>query len=46
MVEAHNSIIARAAKAALAPLGFRRKGQSRIWLVNKGALAERGRIPA
>ncbi|MEN3950727.1 hypothetical protein [Iodidimonas sp. SYSU 1G8] len=36
MVEAHNSIIARAAKAALAPLGFRRKGQSRIWLADHG----------
>lgn len=36
MVEVHNSIIAKAAKAALAPLGFRRKGQSRIWLADHG----------
>lgn len=35
-MELHNSIIARSAKAALAPLGFRRKGQSRVWLADHG----------
>jgi hypothetical protein len=32
----HNRAIALAAKAALAPLGFRRKGQSRVWLADQG----------
>ena len=32
----HDKIIADAAKAALAPLGFRRKGQSRTWLADHG----------
>jgi hypothetical protein len=32
----HNAIIATTAKAALAPLGFRRKGRSRIWLADRG----------
>ncbi len=27
----HDKIIANAAKAALRPLGFQRKGQSRLW---------------
>lgn len=32
----HDSAIAVAANAALSPLGFRRKGQSRIWLADHG----------
>jgi hypothetical protein len=36
MADQHNSIIAKAAKAALTPMGFRRKGQSRIWLADRG----------
>jgi hypothetical protein len=32
----HGRIIATAAKAALAPLGFRRKGRSRLWLADRG----------
>jgi hypothetical protein len=32
----HNRAIALAARAALAPLGFRRKGQSRTWLADHG----------
>lgn len=32
----HNKVIATVAKAALAPLGFRRKGASRIWFADKG----------
>jgi hypothetical protein len=34
--ETHPRIIARVAKAALAPLGFQRKGASRIWLADHG----------
>lgn len=33
---AHDKIIAAAAKRALHPLGFRRKGQSRLWLGDHG----------
>jgi hypothetical protein len=36
MADDHNRAIAQAAKAALAPLGFRRKGQSRTWLADHG----------
>ena len=32
----HNKIIASAAKAELAPLGFKRQGQSRLWLKDHG----------
>jgi hypothetical protein len=32
----HNEIIATTAKAALGPLGFRRKGRSRFWLADRG----------
>src|SRR5689334_1392764 len=32
----HNAEIAAAAKAVLAPMGFRRKGRSRIWLDDHG----------
>ena len=32
----HDRIIAHAAKRALAPLGFRRKGRSRTWLADRG----------
>lgn len=32
----HDKIIASAAKAALAPLGFRRKGRSRTWFADLG----------
>jgi len=32
----HDRIIAEAAKRALAPIGFRRKGQSRVWLADRG----------
>ena len=32
----HSLIIAAKAKAALAPIGFRRKGRSRIWLADHG----------
>lgn len=31
----HNEIIAHAAKGALYPLGFRRKGRSRLWLLDR-----------
>ncbi len=37
MADPHQSIIAKAAKASLFPLGFIRKGQSRIWLKDYGA---------
>ena len=36
MTGAHNKIIAAAAKTELAPLGFRRLGQSRLWLADHG----------
>jgi Domain of unknown function (DUF4304) len=36
MYGTHGSIIADAAKQALTPLGFRRKGRSRIWLSDHG----------
>ncbi|MFN4092136.1 MAG: hypothetical protein ACK4FG_04490 [Brevundimonas sp.] len=36
MSESHGHVIATAAKAALTPLGFRRRGQSRIWLADHG----------
>lgn len=36
MAGAHNKIITAAAKAELAPLGFRRQGQSRLWLADRG----------
>lgn len=32
----HNALIAVAAKAALGPLGFRRRGRSRLWLADHG----------
>jgi hypothetical protein len=32
----HSKIIARAAKGALGPLGFRRSGRSRVWLADHG----------
>jgi hypothetical protein len=32
----HDRIIADAAKAALGPLGFKRKGRSRTWLADHG----------
>jgi hypothetical protein len=32
----HSKIIAQAAKDALSPLGFRRKGRSRVWLADHG----------
>lgn len=32
----HNKIIAAAAKAELGPLGFKRQGQSRLWLKDHG----------
>jgi hypothetical protein len=32
----HAKIIAAAAKSALTPLGFQRKGASRIWFADKG----------
>jgi len=32
----HSKIIAAAAKAELAPLGFKRRGQSRLWLKDHG----------
>lgn len=32
----HDKIIAHAAKGALQPFGFRRKGQSRLWLADHG----------
>jgi hypothetical protein len=32
----HSVIIANAAKAVLTPLGFRRKGRSRVWLGDRG----------
>ena len=36
MSGSHDTIIAQTAKAALAPLGFRRKGRSRTWLADHG----------
>lgn len=36
MTGPHNKIIASAAKAELAPLGFRRQGQSRLWIKDHG----------
>jgi hypothetical protein len=36
MAEDHNRAIAHAAKAALSPLGFRRKGRSRLWFADHG----------
>lgn len=35
MPSPHNAIIAQAAKDALYPLGFRRKGRSRLWLQDR-----------
>lgn len=35
-MEDHGRIIAAEAKAALTPLGFKRRGQSRIWLADHG----------
>ena len=32
----HSALIASAAKDALTPLGFRRKGRSRVWLADRG----------
>ena len=37
MTNTHSKIIAAAAKAELAPLDFRRKGQSRLWLADRGS---------
>jgi hypothetical protein len=36
MTSPHNKIIAAAAKTELAPLGFRRQGQSRLWIKDHG----------
>lgn len=36
MAGVHSKIIAAAAKAELVPLGFRRQGQSRLWLADRG----------
>jgi hypothetical protein len=36
MTGPHNKIIAAAAKAELAPLGFKRQGQSRLWIKDHG----------
>ena len=36
MADPHQSIIAKAAKASLLPLGFVRKGQSRLWIKDCG----------
>lgn len=36
MAGPHNKIIAAAAKAELAPLGFKRQGQSRLWIKDHG----------
>lgn len=36
MNDIHGKIIAAAAKAELAPLGFQRKGQSRLWIADRG----------
>jgi hypothetical protein len=36
MNDTHARIIASAAKAALAPIGFRRQGRSRLWLADRG----------
>jgi len=37
MSDTHSKIIAAAAKAELAPIGFQRKGQSRLWLSDHGS---------
>lgn len=36
MSNAHNRIIATAAKAELTPMGFKRMGRSRLWLIDHG----------
>lgn len=36
MSDAHSRIIASAAKAELEPIGFRRRGRSRLWLADHG----------
>lgn len=36
MIASHNKLIFEAATTILAPLGFRRKGKSRIWLWDHG----------
>lgn len=36
MSNAHDRVIAAAAKAELGPLGFKRKGRSRLWLLDHG----------
>lgn len=36
MAGEHNKIIAAAAKARLAPLGFKRKGRTRLWVLDHG----------
>lgn len=36
MSDVHSRIIAAAAKTELAPIGFRRKGQTRLWLADHG----------
>jgi len=36
MSSKHNRIIAAAAKTELSPLGFKRKGRSRLWLLDHG----------
>ncbi len=36
MARPHDTLIANAAKAALGPLGFRRKGRSRLWIADHG----------
>jgi len=37
MSDTHSKIIAAAAKAELVPVGFQRKGQSRLWLADHGS---------
>ena len=36
MAGPHNKIIAAAAKATLEPIGFKRKGQTRLWILDHG----------
>ena len=36
MAGEHNKIIAAAAKEALGPIGFKRKGQTRLWILDHG----------
>lgn len=36
MAEEHAKIIAAAAKATLGPMGFKRKGQTRLWILDNG----------